>query len=100
MPRQTKPPLAQKSSLRDDSLLLRSAESLGRMIGALQRQLDSASHRMSSIDDGERKTVAAKRPARGGKATRTTASTKRKRVSAAKPKRQSAVKRKTTGGSR
>jgi hypothetical protein len=31
---------------RDDSLLLKSAESLGRMIGALQRQLDTASRRL------------------------------------------------------
>ncbi|MGE0445083.1 MAG: hypothetical protein AB7P99_07625 [Vicinamibacterales bacterium] len=29
-------------STRDDSLLLKSAESLGRIIGALQRQLDGA----------------------------------------------------------
>jgi hypothetical protein len=32
---------------RDDSLLLKSAESLGRMIGALQRQLDTASRRLA-----------------------------------------------------
>lgn len=31
----------------DDSLLLRSAESLGRVIGALQRQLDGATKRLS-----------------------------------------------------
>jgi hypothetical protein len=31
----------------DESLLLRSAESLGRIIGALQRQLDSATKRLS-----------------------------------------------------
>jgi len=30
----------------DDSLLLRSAESLGRMIGALQRQLEGATKRL------------------------------------------------------
>lgn len=33
----------------DDSLLLRSAESLGRVIGALQRQLDEATQRLSSV---------------------------------------------------
>ena len=33
----------------DDSLLLRSAESLGRVIGALQRQLDDATKRLSSV---------------------------------------------------
>jgi hypothetical protein len=32
----------------DDSLLLRSAESLGRVIGALQRQLDGATRRLSN----------------------------------------------------
>ncbi len=31
----------------DESLLLRSAESLGRVIGALQRQLDNATRRLS-----------------------------------------------------
>ncbi len=32
----------------DDSLLIRSAESLGRMIGSLQRQLDGASKKLNS----------------------------------------------------
>lgn len=32
----------------DDSLLLRSAESLGRVIGALQRQLDGATKRLAN----------------------------------------------------
>ncbi len=35
----------------DDSLLLRSAESLGRVIGALQRQLDGATKRLLNTDD-------------------------------------------------
>jgi hypothetical protein len=34
----------------DDSLLLRSAESLGRVIGALQRQLDGATKRLMKAD--------------------------------------------------
>ena len=33
---------------RDESLLLRSAESLGRIIGALQRQLDHAARTLST----------------------------------------------------
>ena len=33
---------------RDDDSLLRSAESLGRVIGALQRQLDEATRRLST----------------------------------------------------
>jgi hypothetical protein len=46
---------AYKAPARDyDSLLLRSAESLGRMIGALQRQLDTVSKRLGSADgDGD-----------------------------------------------
>jgi hypothetical protein len=36
----------------DDSLLLRSAESLGRMIGSLQRQLDGASKKLSAGTEG------------------------------------------------
>ena len=35
----------------DDSLLLRSAESLGRVIGALQRELDRAAKRLSVDPD-------------------------------------------------
>ena len=42
MAKRPKPTPARKASARNDSLLLRSAESLGRMIGALQRQLDVA----------------------------------------------------------
>jgi hypothetical protein len=38
----------------DDSLLLRSAESLGRVIGALQKQLDGATRRLSHpMGDGD-----------------------------------------------
>ena len=36
----------------EHSLLLRSAESLGRIIGTLQRQLDSATRRLSIHDNG------------------------------------------------
>jgi hypothetical protein len=36
----------------DESLLLRSAESLGRVIGALQRQLDGATKRLSATANG------------------------------------------------
>ena len=35
----------------EHSLLIRSAESLGRVIGALQRQLDDASRKMGSMND-------------------------------------------------
>jgi hypothetical protein len=42
MARQGKTLPARRESAFDDSLLIRSAESLGRMIGSLQRQLDAA----------------------------------------------------------
>jgi hypothetical protein len=42
---------ARKEVRDDDSLLIRSAESLGRVIGSLQRQVQSTSKRVSSITD-------------------------------------------------
>jgi hypothetical protein len=50
-------------SREDESLLLRSAESLGRMIGSLQRQLEVATGRLagSKLNGAGRKNVAAKR---------------------------------------
>jgi hypothetical protein len=51
----------------DQSLLLRSAESLGRMIGSLQRQLDGATKRLAlASDSGD----AINPPARANKAAR------------------------------
>jgi hypothetical protein len=43
-------PARQARPVLDDSLLIRSAESLGRMIGSLQRQLDGASKRLNGND--------------------------------------------------
>ena len=40
-------PARRPRPLMDDSVLIRSAESLGRMIGSLQRQLDDASKRLN-----------------------------------------------------
>jgi len=69
---------ARDRSREDESLLLRSAESLGRMIGSLQRQLDVATRRIASTRAiaGARKPVKAKRggsKARSGTAVRGTA---------------------------
>jgi hypothetical protein len=69
---------ARDRSREDESLLLRSAESLGRMIGSLQRQLDVATRRIASTrgSAGARKPVKAKRggsKARSGTAARGTA---------------------------
>src|SRR5687767_3199473 len=41
-------PARQARPALDDSMLIRSAESLGRMIGSLQRQLDGASRKLSA----------------------------------------------------
>jgi hypothetical protein len=60
----------------DESLLLRSAESLGRVIGALQRQLDGATKRLSySTGDGGVSTAKprAARKSTSGTRTRATA---------------------------
>jgi hypothetical protein len=56
--------MAKNRSREDESLLLRSAESLGRMIGSLQRQLDIATGRLtgSKLNGAGRK----KKSARGG----------------------------------
>jgi hypothetical protein len=43
-------PARRKNVIGDDSLLIRSAESLGRLIGALQRQLEAA--RQLTVPDG------------------------------------------------
>ena len=56
----------------DDSLLLRSAESLGRVIGALQRQLDDATKRLSTAG------VTAKPAKRASKRSRKTSTRSRK----------------------
>jgi hypothetical protein len=51
MARQGKTRPARGDSATNDSLLIRSAESLGRMIGSLQRQLDAARH-LTGRSDG------------------------------------------------
>ena len=48
MARKAIPAHPTRDRTRDESLLLRSAESLGRMIGSLQRQLDVATGRLSA----------------------------------------------------
>ena len=76
----------------NESLLLRSAESLGRMIGALQRQLDEATRRLSEFDMSESRSVPA--PAADAK-TRSRPATKRTRGTT-KP----ATKRAVGGGAK
>jgi hypothetical protein len=71
----------------DDSLLLRSAESLGRVIGALQRQLDSATKRLSASSGNASKRMP---PLTGGKAKRVS----RTRIAKTSTRRSSTAGRK------
>jgi len=63
MARKAIPAHPTRDRTRDESLLLRSAESLGRMIGSLQRQLDVATGRLNAgkPNGSGRKTAAAAR---------------------------------------
>jgi hypothetical protein len=70
----------------DDSLLLRSAESLGRVIGTLQRELDKATMKLFKADgavSGNGKGAAAKKPVKRVPAR---AAAKRVRATASKAK--------------
>jgi hypothetical protein len=62
----------------DDSLLLRSAESLGRVIGALQRQLDEATKRLAHSNPGAKSTTSRARTTSPKKKTPKTVSRSRK----------------------
>jgi hypothetical protein len=53
MARQSKTLPARRQDPTNDSLLIRSAESLGRVIGSLQRQLDAARHLTSRATGAE-----------------------------------------------
>lgn len=95
MARQGKTRPARRESATNDSLLIRSAESLGRMIGSLQRQLDAARH-LTDRADSDQFRGNGHVPARqsGG-----TAKTQRKTKSAATSKAggtQAAADRKST----
>jgi hypothetical protein len=77
----------------DDSMLLRSAESLGRVIGALQRQLDEATKRLAN----PRFTVkAAKGAARRARKTSPAATANDKARSRAKGSRKKTTARSRT----
>ncbi|HKC57226.1 MAG TPA: hypothetical protein VKC35_13920 [Vicinamibacterales bacterium] len=96
MARKTIPsPPARDRSREDESLLLRSAESLGRVIGSLQRQLDIATGRLdgSKANGSVGRKTAAKRSvkaksgattSRGGARKKSTAGTSAARRSAKK----------------
>jgi hypothetical protein len=91
-------------SREDESLLMRSAESLGRMIGTLQRQLDGAGKRISESADDVMENVPGI-PLGGGKGVSRKRGTtrKKKKKSASGTKRTAATKRsagKRTAGAR
>lgn len=66
----------------DDSLLLRSAESLGRVIGALQRQLDGATRRLARSNGSARASGNDQAARSHTRPARKKAATTRKRVPA------------------
>jgi hypothetical protein len=71
----------------NESLLLRSAESLGRMIGSLQRQLDVATGRLTGgkpNGSGRKRTAAAHSSAKAKSGTTGTRATARRKSSAAR----------------
>jgi hypothetical protein len=95
------------SRRRDDSLLLRSAESLGRVIGSLQRQVQGSSKRVSSMANTAAESLPdlprldnlfgdTARPARKNTAARKTAASRSKATSR-KGARKSAGARKASG---
>jgi len=98
MARKSIPAASVRDRSRDDeSLLLRSAESLGRMIGSLQRQLEIATGRLSkaksngtakSNGGAPRKTAAAGRRATAKNGTITRGNTRKKSVSAKRTKKR------------
>ena len=97
MARKTIPaPPARDRSRKDESLLLRSAESLGRVIGSLQRQLDIATGRIdgSKTNGSAGRKTAAKRSvkAKGG-ATTSRGGARKKSAAATSAARRSAKKR-------
>ena len=69
----------------DDSVLLRSAESLGRLIGLLQRQLEGATRRLST-DAG--RPPARKRATASNTGTRTTKRTTTKKASGGRKRKK------------
>jgi len=89
-------------SREDESLLIRSAESLGRMIGSLQRQLDGAGKRVSEAA-GDVMGSLPDIPLGGGSGTKTTRKRKKKKTTTARTKKTGARKRsagKATAGTR
>ena len=87
MARKTLPAHPTRDRTRDESLLLRSAESLGRMIGSLQRQLDVATGRLTAGKPngrGRKRVAAARSNAKANSGTTGTRAAVRRKSSAGK----------------
>ena len=88
---------ARDRSRENESLLLRSAESLGRMIGSLQRQLDVATGRLADSKPKPngigRKAVTAKSSVKAKSGATTTRGGAGKKSSAGKPAARKTKKR-------
>ena len=77
-------PARRPRSGEDDSLLIRSAESLGRMIGSLQRQLDGASRKLSAASFAPPGVNGHEADARTDRAVKTTTKNARPKAKTAK----------------
>jgi hypothetical protein len=87
MARKALPAHPTRDRTRDESLLLRSAESLGRMIGSLQRQLDLATGRLTAgkpNGSGRKRVAAARSRAKAKSGMTGTRATARRKSSARK----------------
>jgi hypothetical protein len=96
MAKQTKTLPARKPRDRsrdDDSLLLQSAESLGRVIGALQRQLDEATRRLSNRDRDAATGTVPKRKAKKRSTAKAASAAKQTRRARPRTTRKAAKKR-------
>ena len=102
MARQSKTLPASRQDATNDSLLIRSAESLGRVIGSLQRQLDAARHLTGRATDDEfrangHRPLKQREVALEGKAQRKTKSTRAASDRKSKRAAKSALKKTTAG---
>jgi hypothetical protein len=87
MARKVLPAYPARDRTRNESLLLRSAESLGRMIGSLQRQLDVATGRLTAgkpNGSGRKRVAAARSSAKAKSGTTGTRAAARRKSSAPK----------------
>lgn len=94
MARQQKKLPARRPSATDESLLIRSAESLGRVIGTLQRQLDAARRLVGPVAVDKRNNGHAPARQRSGVSAKPSTKTK----SAVKSKTATGRKRPATKG--